>query len=42
MFNWIFDLDYTLYQCDQKEEKFNYDNLEYDPQLKLKLKNVTR
>lgn len=38
MFTWIFDLDYTLYQCSQKEEKFNYENLEYDPQLKLKLK----
>ena len=39
MINWIFDLDYTLYQYSlSPQEKFNYDKLEYDPQLKLKIK----
>lgn len=37
MFNWIFDLDYTLYQMNHKDEKFDYGKLDFDPNLKLKI-----
>lgn len=37
-YNWIFDLDYTLYQYHHKSTKFDYSKLIGDPSLKQKIK----
>ena len=37
--NWIFDLDYTLYNFDDRQP-FNYNKLEYNPVLIEKLKKL--
>lgn len=37
-YNWIFDLDYTLYQYHHKSDKFDYSKLIGDPNLKEKIK----
>ena len=39
MVNWIFDLDYTLYQ--QPNTKFSYDKLKYSPTLNMKIKGLS-
>ena len=39
MVNWIFDLDYTLYQ--QPNVKFSYDKLKYSPALNMKIKGLS-
>ena len=39
MVNWIFDLDYTLYQ--QSNTKFSYDKLKYSPTLNRKIKGLS-
>ena len=38
MINWIFDLDYTLYQ--QPNSKFSYDKLKYSPTLNMKINGL--
>ena len=38
--NWIFDLDYTLYHLHPEARQFNYDHLQYDPDLKRKIKSL--
>ena len=35
--NWIFDLDYTLYQLHPQARQFDYNYLQYDPELKKKI-----
>ena len=39
-YNWIFDLDYTLYQYHCTDKKFDYSKLESDPNLKDKIKKL--
>ena len=35
--NWIFDLDYTLYHLHPQARQFDYNYLQYDPELKKKI-----
>lgn len=37
--NWVYDLDFTLYQM-EKNQKFNYENLNYNPKLNNNLKSL--
>ena len=38
--NWIFDLDYTLYHLDPQATKFDYQHIQYDPNLSEKIKSL--
>ena len=39
--NWIFDLDFTLYQTNKPKSEFTYDDLHYNPRLINNLQNVS-
>ena len=38
--NWIFDLDFTLYQIEKDKLEFNYDDLYYNANLISNLKKI--
>ena len=38
--NWIFDLDFTLYQIDKPRIEFTYDDLNYNPRLISNLQKI--
>lgn len=38
--NWIFDLDFTLYQIDKPKIEFTYDDLNYNPRLVSNLRKI--
>lgn len=38
--NWIFDLDFTLYQIDKPKNEFTYSDLNYNPRLISNLQKI--